>query len=67
MKKKGIAKTLYSLFFGASIFLAVFVLLEFRESYFAVAASAVVFLIAGYLFFDCLEKERIKTMDCRSS
>ncbi len=60
MKKTGMAKTLYALFFGATIFFMLFVLLEFRESYFAVAASGVVFLIAGYLLLDCLQKEKQK-------
>lgn len=54
MKKKKVLLELFSLFFITALFLAVYVLLEMRGDILAVLGSAVVLVIASYLFIDVM-------------
>lgn len=58
MKKKGLSKTFFLLFFLAAVYFVLYILLTYHESYFAVGACGVILLTAGYLFISELEKER---------
>ncbi|MDE7299457.1 MAG: hypothetical protein K2N94_11605, partial [Lachnospiraceae bacterium] len=58
MKKRGISKNFFLLFFLAASYFVLYVLSTFHESYFAVGACGVIFLAAGYLFVSALERER---------
>ena len=58
MKSKNIIKIFYRLFFLASLFFSVFVLLQLGDDFTAVGIAGIVVLIAGYLFFSHNEKEK---------
>lgn len=58
MKNKNMLKIFYRLFFLASLFFSVFVLLQLGDNFVAVGIAGIVVLIAGYLFFSQSEKEK---------
>ncbi len=58
LKSKNIIKIFYRLFFLASLFFSVFVLLQLGDDFTAVGIAGIVVLIAGYLFFSHNEKEK---------
>lgn len=56
MKRKS-SKVIPALAFIASIFFAIFILLEFRNDYLAVAGAGIVMLISAYFLVDKIERD----------
>ncbi len=57
MKKKRKSKMINILGFLASVFFAIFVLMEFRQDYWAVAGAGIVMLIQAYFLVNKIEEE----------